>query len=201
MRDPAGFAEPGIIPVALDLHDARSIAAAAAFCDDTTLLVNNAGVAYMAQSVLDPAILPDAYDMMETNYFGTLRATLAFVPVLRQHGGGAILNVLSVASWISKPALACYAASKAAAWSFTNALRVELQGSGIQVSALHVSFIDTDMTRGMDIPKLTPRDVAASALDGIAAGQDEILADDITRGVKASLGGAAPAYLVRAPAG
>jgi NAD(P)-dependent dehydrogenase (short-subunit alcohol dehydrogenase family) len=195
MRDPSGFGEPGIIPVALDLHDASGIAAAAHLCGDVNLLINNAGIARYAQSVLDPAILPDAYDIFETNYFGTIRVTQAFAPVLRRNGAGAILNVLSVASWISKPTTGAYAASKSALWSFTNALRVELAGSGIQVSGLHVGFIDTDLTKGLAVAKLTPEGVVAFTLDELEAGKLEILADDLSRAVKGSLSAPNAVYL------
>jgi NAD(P)-dependent dehydrogenase (short-subunit alcohol dehydrogenase family) len=195
MRDISHFSELGVVPVALDLHHTESVMAAADRCGDVNILINNAGVAYVAQSVLDPAILSDARAMFETNYFGTMRVTQAFAPALRRNAPGAILNVLSIASWIAGPALAAYAASKAAEWSFTNALRVELEGSGIDVSALHMGFVDTDLTQGMDVAKQSPRSVVAFALDGLEQGMSEIIADEGTRAVKLSMGTPGAAYL------
>jgi NAD(P)-dependent dehydrogenase (short-subunit alcohol dehydrogenase family) len=101
---------------------------------------------------------------METNFFGPLRLAQAFAPVLAANGGGALLNVLSVASWISRPQLAVYAASKTAAWSLTNGLRNELRPHGTQVLGLHMGFVDTDLTRGIDAPKSSADDIVRAAL-------------------------------------
>ncbi|NYE59410.1 NAD(P)-dependent dehydrogenase (short-subunit alcohol dehydrogenase family) [Duganella sp. 1224] len=195
MRDTAGFSEPGVTPVRLDLHDATSIKAAAEQCGDVTFLLNNAGIARYEKSVLSADGAEDARAMFETNYFGTVRVTQAFAPALLRNGPGAILNVLSVASWIAKPLLAAYAASKSAEWSFTNALRVELKETEVLVSGMHVGFIDTDLTKDLQVTKLTVESVVNSALDGIEAGLEEILIDDVSRAVKASLGTASAVYL------
>ncbi|WP_020653057.1 SDR family oxidoreductase [Massilia niastensis] len=195
MRETSHFSELGVVPVALDLHDMESVMAAADRCGDVNLLINNAGVAYVAQSVLDPAILSDARAMFETNYFGTMRVTQAFAPALLRNAPGAILNVLSIASWIAGPALAAYSASKSAEWSFTNALRIELADTRVEVSALHMGFVDTDLTRGMEVVKLSPQDVVRIALDGLEQGMAEIIADEGTRAVKHSLGSPGAAYL------
>jgi short-subunit dehydrogenase len=111
----------------------------------------------------------------------------AFAPGIAGNGGGGILNVLSVLSWLSLPDLSGYCASKSAAWSMTNAVRAELADRGIVVTALHVGLMDTDMAAGLDAPKSDPADVAAQAIDGIAAGAYEVLADDTSRGVQADL--------------
>jgi short-subunit dehydrogenase len=95
--------------------------------------------------------------------------------------------VLSVLSWLSLPALSGYCASKSAAWSMTNAVRAELADRGIVVMALHVGLMDTDMAAGQDGPKSNPADVATLAVDGIAAGAYEVLADDVSRGVQSGL--------------
>lgn len=197
MRDTNGFREPGITPVQLDLHDPASIQAAAALCGDVNFLLNNAGIARYEKSVLDPAGLADARAMFDTNYFGTIRVTQAFAPALLSNGdgAGAILNVLSVASWIAKPLLAAYAASKSAEWSFTNALRVELKDSGVLVSGMHVGFIDTELTKDLQVAKLSAEAVVNSALDGIEAGVEEIIIDDVSKAVKASLSSPAAIYL------
>jgi NAD(P)-dependent dehydrogenase (short-subunit alcohol dehydrogenase family) len=108
----------------------------------------------------------------------------AFAPVLATNGGGAIVNVLSVLSWFSVPGGAMYCASKAAALSLTNSLRLDLQGQGTRVVALHVGYMDTDMAAGVDAPKASPNDVAAQTLAGIESGAFEVLADDTSRFVR-----------------
>jgi NAD(P)-dependent dehydrogenase (short-subunit alcohol dehydrogenase family) len=180
-RDPQAIDLPGVVPVALDVTDPAQVAAAAAACPDVTLLINNAGMAA-------------ARAELETNFFGPWALAQAFAPVLRANGGGAVLNVLSVLSWLTLPGAATYSASKAAAWALSNGLRQEFKAQGTQVTSLHVGFMDTDMTRGLDAPKSTPADVARLALQGVEAGAFEVLADDVSRQVKQSLSTAAPAY-------
>jgi NAD(P)-dependent dehydrogenase (short-subunit alcohol dehydrogenase family) len=127
---------------------------------------------------------------METNFFGALAMSQAFAPILAGNGGGAIVNVLSALSWVSFPATAMYCASKAASWSLTNALRVELASQGTLVVGVHCGFIDTDMAAAVDAPKTSPEDVAAQTLDAVQRRQYEVLADDTSRQVKAALAGA-----------
>ncbi|MFD3482862.1 SDR family NAD(P)-dependent oxidoreductase [Streptomyces sp. NPDC058665] len=131
----------------------------------------------------------DAYRReYETNVLGTLDVTRAFVPALARDGGGAILNVLSVLSWASLPSEAAYGAAKAAEWSVTNSLRLELAEQNIQVTALHVGRMDTDLIAGRGIEGAAdPADIARIALDGVERGQLEVVADDFTRQVKAGL--------------
>jgi NAD(P)-dependent dehydrogenase (short-subunit alcohol dehydrogenase family) len=124
---------------------------------------------------------------MATNFYGPLSVTRAFAPILASNGGGAILNVLSVLSWLHVPAFGAYGAAKAAAWAMTDVARQELAPRGIHVSALHVGFMDTDMVADIASPKANPADVAALALDGIETDLTEILADDTTRNVKRGL--------------
>lgn len=193
-RDPDSITLPGVVPLRLDVTKADEVAAAAQRARDLTLLINNAGIAATG-SLLRPEAVAAARAMMDTNYFGPLLLSQAFAPVLAANGGGAILNVLSVASWISGPLLPLYAASKSAAWSLTNGLRIALAGQGTLVSGLHAGFIDTDLTRGLDAPKSTPEAIVRAAYDGLAAGALEILADDITRQVHAGLGATPPVYL------
>ncbi len=126
---------------------------------------------------------------MNTHFFGTLAVIRAFAPQLAANGGGAVLNVLSVLSWISFPGSGAYCAAKSAEWSLTNALRQQLAGQHTQVSALHVGYMDTDMVRSVTAPKNDPAVVAKLALDGLEAGHAEILADDISRQVQAGLAG------------
>ena len=107
--------------------------------------------------------------------------------MLASHGGGAFVNVLSVVSWVGMPLLATYSASKAAAWSFTNAARIELKQRGTEVVGVHVGFVDTDLTAGLEIDKVPPANVAVSALDALEAGEPEAVVDDFSRAVKAGL--------------
>jgi NAD(P)-dependent dehydrogenase (short-subunit alcohol dehydrogenase family) len=195
MRNTDGVDVPGVVPVKVDVTDADSVARAAAACPDVTLLVNNAGIARILDSTLDPGVIDMAREIFETNFYGVIRVSQAFAPVLERNGGGAVINVLSDAAWFSRPFLSAYSASKSAAWSYTNALRIELRAQGTLVQGLHISFMDTDMTAGFDMAKTSPRVVAQRALDGVAAGREEILADDFTVALKASLGGADAVYL------
>lgn len=185
-RDPETVELAGVIPVRLDITSPADVAAAVARCGDTTLLVNNAGI-LTGTSVLADDALDGGRREFETNVFGTLSMSGAFAPVLGANGGGAIVNVLSVLSWVSIPGGALYCASKAASWSLTNALRLELQSQGTQVVALHVGYMDTDMTVGIDAPKSSPDDVAVQTLAGLEAGAFEVLADDTSRFVRGAL--------------
>lgn len=193
-RDPASVALPGVEPIRLDVTDAEQVAAAARDCGDVTLLINNAGIAAFGGFLADDGI-DSARRQLETNYFGPMRLSLAFAPVLARHGGGAVLNVLSIASWISTPMLAVYGSTKSAAWSLTNGLRHELRAQGTQVLGMHMGFVDTDLTRGVELPKSSPEEVVNRALDALEAGAEEVLADDITRQVKHGLSADPGVYL------
>lgn len=193
-RDPATVTLPGVIPVQLDVTNPAQIAAAVAACPDVTLLVNNSGISRGASFLGSPDAMAAARAELETNFFGPWAVAQAFAPVLQANGGGAVLNVLSVLSWLTIPGVATYSASKAAAWSLSNGLRNELRAQGTQVTSLHVAYMDTDMTRGLTAPKAAPLDVARLALQGVEAGLAEVLADDTTRHVKQSLSSATPAY-------
>ena len=195
VRNPDGVDIPGVIAIRLDVTDPASVAAAAAQCGDVTLLVNNAGIARVMPSMLDAELATVAREVFETNYYGVLNVSQAFAPVLAANGGGAIVNVLSDAVWVARPFLSAYAASKAAAWSFTNSLRIELRAQETLVQGVHVGFMDTDMTHGFDMQKTHPDAVVAQSLDGVEQGAEEILADAVTVAIKASLSGQQAAYL------
>ncbi len=185
-RHPAAVTEPGVTPVALDITDPERVAQVAEQCADVSLLVNNAGVMKASTFVGAPSL--DAARLeMETNYFGALSMCRAFAPVLAASGGGAIVNMLSVTSFYTNPLDASYGASKAAAWSLTNGVRIELAHQGTLVVAVHAGFIDSDMAAGIDAPKISPESVAQQAFDAVEAGQIEVLADERSRFVKASL--------------
>jgi len=178
-----------VIPVRLDVTDPQQIAAAVEAAGDVSLLVNNAGIA-LGKSVLAAGAVEAARAELETNLFGPLQTSRAFAPVLARNGGGAIINVLSVLSWLSLPQVATYGVSKSAAWSLTNALRAELRVQGTQVVAVHVGFMDTDMARGVAGTKARPEDVAAQSLAALETGELEVLADAIAHQVKRGLSSA-----------
>jgi NAD(P)-dependent dehydrogenase (short-subunit alcohol dehydrogenase family) len=197
VRDVASLDVPGVIPVRIDVTDPAAVNAASDAVSDLSLLINNAG-SYTGASVSDGS-LEDIRLEMETHYFGTLSVTRAFAPQLAAGGGGAILNVLSVLSWLTFPGYSGYAAAKAAQWSLTNALRVELAAQGTQVTALHVGYLDTDMVASVDAPKSDPAVIAALALDALEQGAVEILADQDAQQTQANLsGGVAKLYPINA---
>jgi NAD(P)-dependent dehydrogenase (short-subunit alcohol dehydrogenase family) len=187
-RDPGTVTDPGLVPVRLDVTDPADIAAAAARCGDVTLVINNAGV-FHPGPLLGPATLDEARNEMEINYFGTLALSRAFAPILGANGGGALVNVLSVLSHVSAPDMGSYAASKSAAWSLTNGVRLELAAQRTLVVGVHVGFMDTDMVAHVTQPKEKPEDVAARALDAVEAGRPEAFVDEVSRRVKAGLSG------------
>lgn len=185
-RDPGSVKDSGTVPVRLDITDPEQVAAAAARCGDVDLLVNNAGI-FHAGSLLDAPSILDAREEIETNLLGTLRVTKAFAPVLGRNGGGAIVNTLSVLSFINYAPWGTYSVSKAAAWSMTNSVRDELADQGTLVTAVHSALVDTDLTKGLELPKITPEAYVTSALDAVAAGQIEAIVDEHTRTYRAML--------------
>ena len=193
-RDPSSITLPGVEPLRLDVTKPDDITAAVTRAGDVTLVINNAGIGAFG-GFLAPDSEAVARRMLETNFFGMLRVSRAFAPALQDNGGGALLNVLSVASWVNGGLLAGYAASKAAAWSLTNALRHELAAQKTQVTALHMAFVDTDLVRAVDQPKASPDEIVRRALDGLEAGLDEVIADERSRLVKEGLSAAAASYL------
>ena len=185
-RSPESVKSSGAIPIKLDVTNAADIQAAVTQCSDLTMLINNAGVV-IGSRVLAENSLENAKAEFDTNVWGPFNLSKAFAPVLAANGGGAIVNVLSAVSWMSIKEVATYAMSKSAAWSLTNALRLELARQGTLVVAVHPAFIDTDMAAGVDMPKTTPHQVVERTLDGVAAGIPEVLADDTSAFVKNSL--------------
>jgi NAD(P)-dependent dehydrogenase (short-subunit alcohol dehydrogenase family) len=185
-RRPETIDLPGVVPIQLNITDPASVRRAADTAADVTVLVNNAGISTRA-SLLSGS-LEDVRLEMETHYFGTLNVTRAFVPTIEHNGGGAIVNVLSVLSWVHLPASGAYSAAKAAAWSLTDAVRQELAPRGIHGASLHVGYMDTEMVSYVPADqKIDPAVVATLALDVLFAGEPEILADDVSRTIKAQL--------------
>lgn len=193
-RHPESVTLPGVEPLQLDVTKPEDIAAAVQRASDVTLVINNAGIAqpggFLAQG--SEAVTRSIF---ETNFFGMLNMSQAFAPVLKANGGGALLNVLSVAAWVNGGELAAYSASKSAAWSLTNALRHELAAQKTQVLGLHMAYVDTDLTRGFDVQKSSAEDIVQRALDGLEAGADEVLADVLTQQIQQGLAAPRPVYL------
>ena len=184
-RNPESITSPDVTPLHIDITEPTTIGAAAEIASDVTLLVNNAGN-YSLSSLLEGPV-DEIRSLMETHYFGTLAITRAFAPHLIANAPGAILNIASVLSWLHPAGLGAYAAAKTALWAQTDAIREELAPHHIGVTALHVGYMDTDMVATIDATKNDPAAVAATALDGVEHDLVEVLADDLTRQIKAGL--------------
>jgi NAD(P)-dependent dehydrogenase (short-subunit alcohol dehydrogenase family) len=195
VRRPEHFNEPGIIPVQLDVTDSESIKAAARIASDVTLLVNNAGIAEVSESPFADNVEEQARRIFEINYYGVMRTTNAFQASLPDEGNGAVINVLSDVTWRPVPILTPYSASKAAAWSYTNNIRVHLRNRNIAVVGVHVGFVDTDLTKGFDVPKADPADVVRQTYDALEAGESEVLADAGSRELKQTLASVRSGYI------
>lgn len=194
-RDTATIDQEGVHPLRLDVRSREDAETAALLATDVNIVINNAGIAEVG-GFLSPDSDAVTRRIFETNFYGVLNVSKAFAPVLKANGGGALLNVLSIASWVSGSELAAYSASKSAAWSLTNALRHELAAQQTHVLGLHMAYVDTDLTKGLDAPKTSAEEIVRIALDGLEAGAEEVLADAITREFKQSLATPRPAYLV-----
>ena len=194
-RDPASVKQSGVQSVRLDVTQAEQVEAAARELGDVNLLINNAGI-IRGTGFLTPDGLDATRAEFETNFFGPLLTARAFAPILAKNGGGAIVNVLSVLSWVSLSTSSSYSASKAAAWSLSNGLRNELRGQGTEVLSLHVGFMDTDMVRNVAAPKAQPDDVVKQVLAALEDGKSEILADDVSRRIKQNLSAEPGIYLL-----
>jgi NAD(P)-dependent dehydrogenase (short-subunit alcohol dehydrogenase family) len=184
-RDAGAIDADGVQPLELDITNVGQIEAAAAAAGDVQVLINNAGI-----STGTPLVTGDEATIrreMDTNFYGPLRMTRAFAPILGSNGGGAILNVISALSWFTVPTAGAYAASKAAAWVLTDSTRLELAAQGTHLVAVHMGLVDTDMAKGMEAPKIAPSNLANAGLDAIESGAQEVLADDWAKFVKNGL--------------
>jgi len=184
-RHPQPSADPRIVPVALDVTDATSVKELAASAGDVSIVINNAGVSGAGH--LLSGDIDEMKAVLDTNLFGALRVAQAFAPVLARNGGGVLVDIHSAMSWISGGG--DYGVSKAAVWSATNSLRLELQPQDTLVVGVHLGYADTDMTAGVTAPKLDPREVAVAVVDGIVNGSTEVLVDDVSRHFKQALAG------------
>lgn len=183
-RDPrtVEVTDPRVVPLALDVTDPASVAAAAEAAPDVTIVVNNAGLA-SSTSVLD-ADTSTLRRELEVNLIGPLSVASAFVDGVAA-AGGAIVNVASALSWAALGRT--YGVTKAALWSATDSMRFELAPRGVQVVGVYVGYVDTEMVSAVDAPKSDPADVVRQVLDGIESGALEVLADDTSRGVRSRL--------------
>jgi NAD(P)-dependent dehydrogenase (short-subunit alcohol dehydrogenase family) len=181
-----------VVPLRLDLLDHESVQAASTVAADVTLLVNNAGISTGAALVTGD--LAEVRREMDTHFWGTLDVIRAFSPVLAVNGGGAIVNVLSALSWFAAPGAGAYAAAKAAEWNMTNGVRLELGAQGTLVQGVLLGAADTDIMAGYEGPMIAPRDVARASLDGLVSESIEVIVDDWTAMVKASLPGDPAAF-------
>lgn len=185
-RDVSSINLPGVEAIQLDITDQASVDAAAAVAQDVDFVINNAGI-FTPTTLLGGEL--DAIRLeLETHLFGTLRVVRAFAPILEANGGGKLLNVLSALSWVGFEGAGAYAVAKAAEWGLTNNLRVELASQGTVVTGLHMGYVDTDMTAGIEAPKVSPLEVVRAALDGVEAERLEVLVDDLARYAKSVLG-------------
>ncbi len=185
-RDPTSIHLPNVHAVRLDVNRTEDAEAASEICRDVNVLINNAGIS-RGSPVLAFGGMEAARAEIETNLYGAWRMSRAFAPVLAAQGGGAIINVLSALSWLNLPGASTYCISKSAAWGLTNALRNELKAQFTHVLGLHVGFMDTDLTAGIHVPKVSPDDVALQTLRALVAGREEVLADATSRVAKQGL--------------
>ena len=186
VRDPASVTDPDLTPLRLDVTNAEQLAVAAAVANDVDIVINNAGILGNVNDLL-VGDLDVARGVMEANFFGTWAVSRAFAPALARNGGGALINMLSVASWRGSAVAPAYAASKAAQWSLTDALREGLRAQGTLVVGVHVGYVDTDGAAWVDAPKTAPAEVAEQALLAVREGRVEVLVDEPARQVKAGL--------------
>ncbi len=186
VRRPETVTDPRVVPIRLDLTDRASILDAARLAPDVTLVINNAGI-----STGTPILGAEEglRQELEVNYLGPVAVARSFAPIVAANGGGALVNVLSVLSWVSFPQAGSYSAAKSAMWAATNSLRQNLAEQHTQVLAVHVGYMDTDMAAKVTATKTAPADVAEATLDALEAGEHEVLADEVSRQVRAQLSG------------
>ena len=182
-RSPQQWDDSRIVPLRLDVTDDESVVAAVQAAGDVTVVVNNAGIHGAGALLTSP--VSEVERAIVGNVFRALRVANGFAPVLRRHGGGALGDVAAVLSWLA--IAGGYSASKAALWSLTNSLRLELAPQGTQVVGAHLGYTDTPMIAGLDVEKNDPADVVAAIWDAVEAGAHEALTDAVSRDVRAAL--------------
>jgi NAD(P)-dependent dehydrogenase (short-subunit alcohol dehydrogenase family) len=195
-RQPMAHADGRVTPLTLDVTDAAQTEAAVARVESLDILMNNAGVARY-DDLSDRAALEQH---LAVNLFGTYGVTQAFLPLLTR-SRGAIVNVLSDTALAALPLIPAYSISKAAAFSMSQSLRALLAGRRVTVHAVIAGFVDTDMTRGVDVPKASPESVARNIFDGVERGEEEIFPDPASASMAESWRGGAAKALERRYAG
>lgn len=165
-----------LVALRLDVTDPDQIREAGDAASDVELVFNNAGVV-IGKGIADAALMEDARREMEVNYFGPLQLLRRLAPTLARNGGGAVINIGSLAGLTSLPIVPTYSASKAALHSLTQTARLLLGAQGTSVFGVYSGPVDTDMNRDLEMPKASPRDVAYAILDAIEAGQEDIFPD------------------------
>ena len=175
-RQPLAHPDGRVTPLSLDVTNQAQIQAAAEQVEALDILINNAGIARY-DDLSDPAVLERH---LAVNLFGTYGVTQAFLPLLAR-SRGAIVNILSAYALAPLPLIPAYSISKAAAFSLTQSLRALLAGRGVRVHAVLTGPVDTDMTRGFDIPKASPESVARAILDGVEKGEEDIFPDPMSQ--------------------
>jgi short-subunit dehydrogenase len=185
-RDTSALAASAIlVPIKMDVTSDDDVAKVAAVATDVTLLINNAGINHNTGFMVAPD-LAIAREEIEANYLAPLRVTRAFAPALIKNHG-AVLNMLTILARVNLPFMGSYCASKAAALSLTQGLRGELVPKGVRVAAALPGAVDTRMTAGLPIPKMTTADAATEILDGFEAGEEEIYVGEMARGLAQGL--------------
>lgn len=169
------FGDKRVVKIALDINNRAQLEAAAKQAADTQVLINNAGIASFGSAL--SASFEDVERDMKTNYFGTLAAMRAFLPVLEKNKPAAIANVASIAAFVNFPAFGGYCASKAALFSLTQGARIELASKGIAVHSINPGPIDTDMARDIQMEKTSPEETAAAIIKALEAGEPDIFPD------------------------
>ena len=183
-RSPRTWDDDRIVPLTLDVTDPASIAAVAETASDVTVVINNAGATPPTFSLLD-VTEADLRANFETNFFGPVLVARAFAPILAAHSGSVLVDLHSVTSWYAFGG--AYSASKAALWSATNSLRLELAPKGVHVTGVHMGYVDTAMAEHADGPKLSTEELVRSVFDAVEADEYEVVADDISKQVKGAL--------------
>jgi NAD(P)-dependent dehydrogenase (short-subunit alcohol dehydrogenase family) len=191
-RQPLDHRDARVTPVMLDVTDAAQILGAVERVGSLDILINNAGLgAY--DDLGDRAMLERH---LAVNLFGTHGVSQAFLPLLTR-SGGAIVNVLSIAAFAAVPVLPAYSISKAAAFSLSQSQRALLAGRGVSVHAVMPGPVDTDMSRGLDIPKASAQSVARAIFDGVEKGEEDIFPDSMSESMAQSWRGGAAKALER----
>lgn len=183
-RTPRTWDDERVVPLALDVTDPASIRAVVEAAPDVTVLVNNAGVSVAGAGILEHSD-EEIRASVETNFVGPLLLTRAYAPLLVRAQNAAVVDIHSAMSWYAVGGI--YSATKAAFWSVTNSLRLELVPQGVHVVGVHVGWVDTAMAAHAEGPKTDPADLVAAVLDAVEAGEYEVLADDISVQAKAGL--------------